>query len=447
MRWVMPTESFFLDVDVPKLQYVPILIGQDGSYPAEANTYLVERSCGEWAPGSHSHDDPNDFEDPQVQTLKSRRNMASRLCAFLYWVAQNPDRDWRAMTYQEDILEKYQVGLLLGTASATKRPLKPSTINLYVDEACGFLSWTAERGLRSPFKVPRRRIRVAVNRGAHSRSHQAKEFGQRHGTLQIIDQCLDDLPAAADVARWMREIQQRHPVKALAFEFMIRTGARISETNQLLVSCVPRKETRGWKPVWVQRGWVPLILRYGVKGPKVAPASMLSTRSRVVHVPIDLADRIEDYLKIGRPTLLSRYHRGEKARLPRTDRLWLGEHKQQPVSNQMLYSAWVEAVHCPEGWHPHAARHYFSVEKICEATRQLLRFHEIENPQGVSLGWLHGLMAGQVRLILSPLLGHVSEETSMRYLRYAQQRMVREFGHPALDWNALIDADLELDDE
>lgn len=441
MRWLMPTERFFLNLDVPKLQYIPILLDEDGSYPVEANTYLVERSCGEWAPRS------NDLDDPPVPTLKSRRNMASRLCAFWHWVAQDPDRDWRALSYQEDILERFQVGLLTGTASASRRPLKASTINLYVDEACGFLGWAAERGFRAPFKEARRRIRLSASRGAHSHSHRGKEVSQRHGTLQVVETSLDGLPVSSEVARWMKEIQLRHPVKALVFEFIVRTGARISEANQLRVGCVPRKEDGNWKPAWFQQGWMPVTLRYGVKGGKVAPASLLSTRSRVVQVPIDLANRIDDYLKISRPTLLSRYHRGSKAREPRTDRLWLGEHKQQPVSNQMLYAAWVGATHCPKGWHPHAARHYFSIEAVCESTRQLLRFHEIENPQGVTLGWLHGLMAGQVRLILSPLLGHVSEETSMRYLRCAQQRMLREFGHPALDWNALIDADLESGDE
>ena len=435
MRWVLPPEGFFTSLDVPKLQFVPILIGDDGSYPFEANRYLVERSCGEWAPGTDEN------EDPTIPTLKSRENIASRVCAFFHWCQQDDRRNWRMMNYVEDLLGVYQIELLSGKASASNRPLKPSTINLYLEEACAFLTWSAERGYRSAFKVHRRHTVISASGGNHSHSHLGLQVNQRHGKLREDEYDLGALPLSAEVSRWMRAMLLRHPVKALIFEFMIRTGARISEANQLRISCIPRRAE--WKANWIAQGWVPVTLRFGVKGGKVLPGSVLSTSTRVVQLPIDLAERIEQYVAIVRPTLLSRFHRKASTHTPRTDRLWLGEHRGQPVSNQMLYKAWVGTPHCPPDWHPHASRHFFTVEKLCEATRQLLRFHEIENPKGVSLGWLHGLMSGQVRLILSPLLGHVSERTTMRYLQCVQQRMIREFGHPALDWNAIIDADLE----
>jgi len=43
MRWILPTSGFFIEANVPKLQFVPILIEEDGSYSIEANRYLVER--------------------------------------------------------------------------------------------------------------------------------------------------------------------------------------------------------------------------------------------------------------------------------------------------------------------------------------------------------------------------------------------------------------------
>lgn len=439
MRWVRPAQGFFVDLDVPKLQHIPILIGDGGSYPVEANRYLVERSCGEWAPRT------DDGNDPTIPTAKSRENMASRLCAFFYWCEQDRQRDWRKLEYVDHLLGEYQTGLLSGKVSASARSLEPATVNLYLDEACAFLTWAADRGYRGPFKVPQRRARVAASGGSHSLSHLGIQVSRRHGKLSEADYDLDSLPIGEEVSRWLRAVHIRHPVKALMFELMLRTGTRISEANQLRVSCFPRR--REWKSAWIAHGKIPVKLRYGVKGPKVQPASQLSTRSRAVQLPIDLAERIEHYLAIVRPTLLARFHVGAEAKTPRTDRLWLGEHKGQPVSNQMLYKAWTATAHCPDDWHPHAGRHFFAVEELCEATRQLLRFHQIENPGSVGLGWLHGLMAGQVKLILSPLLGHVSEETTMRYLRCAQKRMVREFGHPALNWNAHIDSDLGSDDE
>lgn len=442
MRQLLPPSGFF--AAAPKLQFVPIIVSSDGSYPIEANRYLDERCNGEWSPPHYGEE----HGDPPILTLKSRQNLAARVCAFLHWCDQALGRNWRSMGYQEDILGQYQSGLLKGTASKSKRRLAAGTVNLYVDEACLFLSWAADRGYRGPFKVPRRRTRLSASRGAHSHSYRAMAGSQRLGTLQTGPASLEALPLASEVARWLSAVRVRHPIKSLAFELICRTGIRISEANQLRLACFPKKaygqHANEWHPGWVALGWVPLTLRYGVKGGKVEPSSVLSTRSREVQVPIDLADRIWDYIQFIRPTLLSRYHRGPLSKVARTDRLWLGESKCQPVSNQMLYEAWVQSPHCPSDWHPHSARHFFAVEQVMEATRQLLRFHEIADPRGVSIGWLHGLMAGQVRLLLSPLLGHADERTSMRYLRCAMQRMARTFGHPILRWNELIDADLEV---
>ena len=437
MRWLMPLDKFFLELGVPKLQYVPILINRDDSYPIEANTYMVERSNGEWG--------PDEDGDPVVHTLRSRHGMASRLCAFLRF-CQNFKRDWRSMTYGIHLLGEYQPSLLKGTGSATGKRLRPATVNVYVDEAVMFLSWAAERGHRQPFRVPRRKMRVSTSNGGHLYRHKGGIVLQRHGKMQVIGDPLPTLPSALDVTRWLNGIKIRAKVKALIFEFIIRTGARLSEANQLRTTCFPNKSHEGsecWNPRWVQQGWVPVTLRYGVKGGKVEPASMLSTRSRVIEVPIDLAERIWSYKLLIRSTLLRRFTGGDRLKDKSNERLWLGERKGQPVSNSMLYKAWVSAPHCPRSWNPHDGRHFFAVERICESTHLLMRQNGVDNPDGISIGWLHGLMAGQIRLILSPLLGHVSEETTMRYLRCAHQRLIEEMGHPVLDWNRFIDSDLE----
>jgi hypothetical protein len=431
LRYVLPPAGFFVERNVPKLQFVPILIEEDGGYPYEANRYLVERSCGEWSTGHGKS------QDPVVLTIKSRINMASRLCAFFYWCGRKKGRDWRKMDYQDHVLAGFQADLLTGKGSATGRKLDEATVNLYVDEACLFLTWAAERGYRTPFKVPRRRVPVRRGRGDHSLSHVPDLVAHRQGRFASKQRDLSGLPSNLEVERWLKSVSLRGPVKALEFEFMLRTGARITEANELRASCIPRKDV--WKPAWVARLWIPVTLRYGVKGRKVEPASMRSTRPRPIELPIDLAERIEHYIAFVRPTQLSRFHRGQYARTARTDRLWLGEHTNQPFAYSTLYKAWTECPHCPDGWHPHMARHFFAVERICQATRDLLRSRQIEDPGGVGIGWLHGLMAGQVRLLLSPLLGHVDDRTTMLYLECARQRMINEFGHPAIRWNAIID--------
>ncbi len=435
MRFVWPPDGFFVERDLPKLQHVPLLLDA-GSFPLEANRYVIERCLGEWAP------DMDEDDDPTVLTLKSRANLATRLCAFFFWLDQKDQRDWRRLDYSD--LLGYQLGLQLGTANASARPLKEASVNAYVDEACGFLNWAAVRGLRGRFKVPRRRKRIAsASRGAHAHSHKGRVVSTRQGALQVHDFEPDILPTAAKIERWMGVMRKRHPIKALEFELMVRTGCRISEAHHLRLACFPRRENQ-WTDPWRKQGWVPVLLRYGVKGPKVSPSSDLSTRSRTIQVPIDLAERIEHYLSFVRPNLLARYHRGGRKDEARTDRLWLGESTYQPVAYSTLYKAWTTCPHCPDHWHPHAARHYFSVEQIVESTRNFLALNGLqEGLAGSGVGWLHGLMAGQVRLILSPLLGHVDDKTSERYLRAARARLLGEFGHPLIRWNQIIDADLE----
>lgn len=275
MRWVWPPDKFFVERSIPKLQHVPLLI-EEGVYPIEANRYVEERSLGEWAPDMESDED-----DPTVLTKKSRANLASRLCAFFFWLNQDQQRDWRTLDYAGVL--NYQHGLQLGTGNATGRQLEPGSINAYVDEACSFLKWAAVRGLRDRFKVPRRQKRVrGSSSGSHARSYRRKLSPVRQGLLQVPGNGPMTLPEAKEVERWMAVLRRLQPVKALEFELMIRTGARISEAHHLSLSCFPRKCT--WTNAQIRMAWVPLILRYGVKGPKSSPGEMLSTKSRLLEV-------------------------------------------------------------------------------------------------------------------------------------------------------------------
>lgn len=71
-------------------------------------------------------------------TSQSCGTLVRRLKAFLEWVARE-EIDLRTVTYSQ--LLEWQAALLKGDASQSGRPLQPSTINLYVREACYFLTW------------------------------------------------------------------------------------------------------------------------------------------------------------------------------------------------------------------------------------------------------------------------------------------------------------------
>lgn len=437
MHWLWPPDNFFIARNLPKLQHVPLLV-DNGAYPVEVNRYVEERSLGEWGPGMGSEDD-----DPPVLTKKSRANLATKLCALYFWLGQDKRRDWRTLDYPD--LLKYQLGLQLGTGSASGRALKASSINGYVDEACAFLKWAAVRGLRCPFKVPTRRTLVErAGRGTHTRVNTRILVSARQGALQQPTNQLLVLPSAVEIERWMAVLRVKHPVKAIMFELMVRAGIRISEANLLRLGCFPRQTSWGDATT---RGWVPLLLRFGVKGPKVVPGEDLSTKSRFVEVPIELAERIEHYIRWVRPNLIARYRRRHEAPKWTTDRLWIGENAFRPIAYSTLYKAWTTTQGCPTGWHPHKARHYYAVEKVVDATRCFLELNELQDkltPGG--FGWIHGLMAGQIRMILSPHLGHVEESTSQIYLSAAVARLAQGAGHPLVRWNQIIDLDLPMTD-
>ena len=95
MRWVWPIPSVLVERGLPSLRHVPVLL-HEGDFPVEANRYVTERCLGEWAP------DLDDDEDPTVLTVKSRENLARRLCAFFFWLAQDAKRDWRRLEYSGD---------------------------------------------------------------------------------------------------------------------------------------------------------------------------------------------------------------------------------------------------------------------------------------------------------------------------------------------------------
>lgn len=433
MRWILPPSGFFVEANVPKLQFIPILIEDDGSYPVEANRYLVERSCGEWSPAMEAGG------QPVVLTLSSRKNMAQRMVVFLRW-CRNRDVDWRALDYIDHIRGGYQLDLLAGRKCAATKALARSTINQYVDEACGFLAWANERGYRPPVLIPLRGQSVRSSDGTHSQGHLPKQVKVRSDKLSLPEVSLDSLPSAESVQKWLASVAERHPVKALAFELITTTGCRIDEAHQLRVTCFPRKSD--WTESVYREARLPVQLQYGVKGPKVLPQEKLSVRTRLIFIPLDLAERIEHYMMFIRPTLLARYRR-TNGQAAVTDRLWLGEDKCLPVSYQMLWKTWTKSPMCPPGWHPHAGRHYFAVEEIVKATVDLMSLHGLKDTAEVPIGWLQGLMQNQVRLILSPLLGHTSEVTTMRYLRAAHRRLATVTGHPSLAWNAKIDRRIE----
>jgi len=115
----------------------------------------------------------------------------------------------------------------------------------------------------------------------------------------------------------------------------------------------------------------------------------------------------------------------------------------------MLYKSWTNVPSCPAGWHPQTGREFFAVETMVQYAKDLCEARDVFQVVGVNqLGWLDSLMANQIKVILSPLMGHVSDETTNIYLRRMKHRLVEIMGHPAIMWSEICGDDGEnLDHE
>lgn len=432
-----------------KLAYCPFLIDAiDGSYPPEPNQFLRERGLAEWIPRLGQSAERKG--KASVLTAKSRETTARLISEFFRW-CRNTGKNWRNVDYLDDLLGEWQPGLLDGTASFTGKQLRATTVNALVSEAAYFLTWAADRGYRPPFNVLLNRTSITLSKGDHSRSHDKKEIEIRIGTLTVPPQHII-LPTDEQIKKWLRQVHfLRGPVKALACETIIRTGLRISECNQLLATDIPSKVNGQWKKEWLTAGEVPVWVHRGIKGPKISPGSLESTRPREVFLPLDLADRIVEYINEGRSTLMMRAissikdkkERERRMRETRPSRIWVGEKSGLPFTNGMLYKAWTNVPACPSNWHPHEGRSFFAVETIVQYMRDMMEHHSIKEVSRI--GWLDGLMLGQIRIILSPVMGHVCDKTTQIYLKGAKQRLVEVFGHPAIQWNAICSDGVEDD--
>jgi hypothetical protein len=447
MKVLFPVPERMVDLGYPKLAFCPYLIDEDGSYLPEASQYLRERSLGEWIP--RIGQDGPEARTAVVQTSKSRESMARRLIEFLRWCQRN-ERDWRTVSYLDDLLGEWQPGLLLGTESTSRRKLKNETVNGLLNEAVLFSTWSAIRKYREPFHVLTKPTRVQRSAGNRSHSHRKLATQVRQGALPPIPSLLT-LPTDDQLRQWLSQVHLlRGPVKRLECETIIRTGMRITECNELLVTDVPAKVNGQWPRDVLEDDKVRVWLHRGVKGQKVHTGSLESVKPRHVYLPLDLADRIDHYVKEGRSTLIQRAiqkiedkeERQRRMRAPKSQRLWIGEVSGRPFTTGMLYKAWTSVPSCPENWHPHSGRDFFAVDTLVSYMRAKVEQNRLNKLSGLrDLAWLDGLMRDQIRILLSPLLGHVSEETSMIYLKAAKRRLVEEFSHPALIWDEICGED------
>jgi integrase len=448
MRLLFPDDNVMKEQGYAQVAHIPFLLGDDGAYLDEANRYLRERALLEWLPEeafdlAETRSSYRSGRTLSYPTTASLRAIGERLKNFLSWCIREK-LDWRVAEYTQHVVNGYQVAMSDGKWSADGRSLGGATINQRAAEATLFLAWSVQTGLRligaPPFKVPRhrgRQQRVAGTSSCRNSTIPESRAGRVHEVPQLFT-----LPSSEEVAVWLSRVYtMRGKVKGLCCELILETGIRLQECVQWRVDTLPLDRDN-----WNVRGGVVLVLvQAGTKGRRARPSD-INGPPRWVSIPLPLAEKLHGYRQEERVSQHARWIRAAKTSEERAHRkrkgppirLFLGEASNCPFTDRMLRRIWSETPGCPSGWSPHKGRHYFACQKLIEITINKAKAAGREIGQ-LNSDWLTGSLVNDISLVIRPMLGHVSDETTNRYLDWLRTWFETQTDQGSLRWQDYLE--------
>lgn len=403
---------------------VPVLFDNEWCYLNELNWYLRQRARVEWSPASGSQMSIAKRRYPTKRTLEQ---FARDLGNFSDWLSHR-GFDWRLVDYSTHLVDGYQADMQEGRWGTTGKGLDPSTINGRMGEACNFLRWCGERGLREPFEMVVSTHLVHRPVATNSHGHQAVAVTSRVGGIRLNPKVLR-LPTVTEVDRWLGAVKlQRGGTKALVCELILEGAIRLSEAAEWRVDTLP-VDPAHWHIVGDN---VQVTVKYGAKGPKYRDEfGNEYGPPRAIFIPLAFAHRLHKYRETRRLAAVAKWIKSatnsrERARRRREQpvHLFLSEHLGVPVTRGAIYQAWTEVGHQPfKGWSPHGGRHLWACRKLLAGLERNARI------AGRSLAdmpgdWVTGQSQTDLDIIIRPQLGHMSRETTLRYLQWVHAAAV-----------------------
>jgi integrase len=387
------------------LAHVPYLLKSDMSYADVANRFLRERALLDWHPNNRCVAPTGRVRAPSANTIFA---IARDLENFLTYCEVN-GIGWEDMNYQR-LLDTYQADQGSGLWSERGAPLAPSTINRRVGSACELLAWAGDRGLRQPFQLLVGKTLVR-NRSGTATPMRAKEISSRIGRVREPIGRLR-IPTISEIDDWRNEVAVKHgKTRALACRSILETGMRLEEVALLRADQVP-------DPADVPDGYpARMEICFGTKGGRQVGDDSKRGKARTLRFSVAFLHELDDYRRLRRAKSVALFRRANsEAKLPLT--LFLGEENGRPLTPKMIYDSWTRCRRAPfAGWSPHAGRHVFAcllllrlIHEECERIGQ----SAMELPRTALIGQASDL----VQLYIRPILGHVSEGTTQRYLEW-----------------------------
>lgn len=407
--------------------HVPCIFNGLWEYEVEASLYMRERALLEASSIDASQMQMRTLRYPTPNSLKT---FGYAIANFLEWCEANvPKLRWEDAKYTEDIIQGYQADMLSGIWSERGRRLAAATVNGRVGEACRFLRWAANRGLRGPFRVISSSRAVSSDSTSSAIGHRPRIVEQRAGAVRPDPKEMR-MPEDSEMAAWHQDVRIRHGFsKALACEAIIKSGVRREEAAQWRVDTLPLD-----RECWEVRGdWVTVLVKYGVKGQKVRDETgELAAPGRLIVIPLEFAERLAEYREVQRPRLLAMFAKAaptpkeRRVRMSKpSNRLFLSDFDGRPISAVSIYNAWTKVSRSPfPGWSPHPGRHYWACKWLLDGVRKRHRSLELGCNSDLSRHFLTATAEEILMFEVKPQLGHLSRETTERYLTWLRSSLM-----------------------
>ena len=401
----------------PGLLGLPVIFDRGPGVHRLAMRFLLDLAYAKWRfPGGFLVS-----TGAKMPTKKSMHTIAARLANFLDW-ADHRALDLRTCNYRQGVT-RYQQEMLKGVWSRSGRELENSTVNVRVDMATHYLRWLVDIGERERFDVLTKEVSQTYSRHDSSRK-SIKTVTVREGRLKLRSKILT-LPTKQQAVEWLKESRcVSGSTFGLMAESILRTGMRREELTCLRVDSLPLSPSE-WEvanptqPPHLQE--IVIRLEWGAKGETIATCPISGDERKVgrtIRVPRTLALEWHEYRRKSRVRAVGNRLAGLKGR-QREDvaaslvHLFLRDDTGERWSGKKFYDAWVAVPRFfADRWYPHAGRHWWACMTLWDEVMRLeADGHTKENLLSI------------IMTRIQPQLGHVSEDTTMLYLRWAMNQL------------------------
>lgn len=421
--------------------HVPVLFDSDWRYHNELNRYLRERALLEWSPSDVKAPRHRFVSGNKYPTKRTLENIGRELANYFGWLEWRK-LDWTRVSYARHLVQGYQNDLQSGRWSLRGNPLAPSTVNIYLNSACAFQAWAAERGLREKFAVASAARLVRADSGTRADGDKPLVRSSRAGAVRKNPKTLR-IPTTEEHATWLSQVEIYHGrSKGLCCELITETAIRLQEAIQWRIDTLPLERDR-WQVVGDN---VEVEVRFGAKGPKPTPDS-LEGPPRLISLPLAMAEKLDEYRRVYRPLALGRWVRSggtlrdaqARLRMVKPKQLFLSDYTGQPFGSKALYSSWKKVPSLPfAAWSPHLGRHFWACRTLLKSqlARAALMGRSLES---MPTDWITSQATTDIQLLIQPQLGHVNQETTLMYLTWVQRAVT--LAHWTDHYHASLESD------